>query len=396
MSIEAGFNKEQPHEAVSRKAMHVCLSSGWGGLEMYPARIIPELKRQGWEAHGLALEGSLVADSLRGAGIEPLTVSTRTRALLSVKSILGYLKAHDIRVLHCHKSSDLRLGALLVSLNPRLRLFFTDHMGVTRAKRDLYHRWAYGRVTRLFSISETTRQRNLAAFPLPPERIERLYLGIDTAPYDIQLDARAREALRTELGVPDGAVAIGLPGRITPGKGQRVFVEALVRLAELLPPWRWHGLIIGGLGAEHGSHADLVAELRERLAATGLEPHVTLTGFRDDLPRCLGVLDIVCVPSRNEAFGLTVIEAMAASRPVIGADSGAIAELVDDTFGRRVDPEDAGGWAQAMQELIQDADLRRQLGEAGRERVQRDFTQHRHVARLVEAYGEALGTKERF
>lgn len=381
---------------MSHKVMHLCLSSGWGGLEMYPGRIIPELGRQGWQAYGLALKGSLVADSMRRAGIEPLTVSSRMAALLSVGSILGYLKANDVQVLHCHKSSDLRLGALLVSLNPRLRLFFTDHMGVTRSKRDLYHRWAYGRVTRLFSISETTRKRNLAAFPLPPERIERLYLGIDPAPYAARLDGEARQALRSELGIPDGAVAIGLPGRITPGKGQRVFVEALARLAERLPEQpsehRWHALIIGGLGAEHGSHADLVAELRERLVATGLEQRVTLTGFRDDLPRCLEVLDIVCVPSRNEAFGLTVIEAMAASKPVIGASSGAIAELIDETFGRLVDPEDAEGWAEAMHGLIQDADLRRRLGESGLERVQRDFTQRGHVARLVEVYAEALET----
>lgn len=381
---------------MSHKVMHVCLSSGWGGLEMYPGRIIPELGQQGWEAYGLALKDSLVADSMRRAGIEPLTVASRMSALLCVRSILGYLKAHDVRVLHCHKSSDLRLGALLVSLNPRLRLFFTDHMGVTRPKRDPYHRWAYGRVTRLFSISEATRQRNLAAFPLPPERIERLYLGIDPAPYAARLDGEARRALRAELGIPEGAVAIGLPGRITPGKGQRVFVEALVRLAERLPEQPsdqpsepgWHGLMIGGLGAEHGSHADLVSELRERLAATGLEQRVTLSGFRSDLPRCLEVLDIVCVPSRNEAFGLTVIEAMAASLPVIGANSGAIAELIDETTGRLVDPEDADGWAEAMHELILDADLRRRLGEGGLERVHSDFTQRSHVARLIEAYGE--------
>lgn len=372
------------------KVMHLCLSSGWGGLEMYPGRIIPELERQGWEAYGLALEGSLVADSLRRAGIQPLTVSSPTMALLRVRSILGYLKAHDIRVLHCHKSSDLRLGSLLASLNPELRLFFTDHMGVTRPKKGLYHRWAYGKVSRVFSISETTRQRNLAAFPLPPERIERLYLGIDPAPYAAQLDDAARRALRGELGIPDGAVAIGLPGRITPGKGQRVFVEALTKLARRLPASSaehgWHGLIIGGLSAEHGSHAELVAELRQRLAATGLERHVTLTGFRHDLPRCLEVLDIVCVPSRNEAFGLTVIEAMAASKPVIGANSGAIAELIDTTFGRLVDPEDADGWAEAMHTLIQDADLRSRLGEAGRERVEQQFTLSAHVTRLIEEY----------
>ncbi|HSH47583.1 MAG TPA: glycosyltransferase family 4 protein [Halomonas sp.] len=366
--------------------MHLCLSSGWGGLEMYPGRIIPELERQGWEAHGLALKGSRVADSLRRAGIEPLTVSSRTLALLTVRSILGYLKAHDIRVLHCHKSSDLRLGALLVTLCPSLRLFFTDHMGVTRPKKDLYHRWAYGKVSRVFSISEATRTRNLAAFPLPAQRIRRLYLGIDPAPYAPQLDAPAREALRRELEIPDGAVAIGLPGRLTPGKGQETWLEALAELKRSWPERRWRGLLIGGLTAEEGSDEEYVARLRVRVEALGLAERVVFTGFRADLPRLFEALEIVCVPSRNEAFGLTVIEAMAAGKAVVGSSSGAIPELLDSTTGRLAASDDPRAWAEAIAELVADAALRSRLGSAARERVEQGFTLAAHVACLTEEY----------
>ncbi|WP_299314069.1 glycosyltransferase, partial [uncultured Halomonas sp.] len=103
---------------MSHKVLHICLSSGWGGLEMYPSRIIPELARQGWQAHGLALAGSRVAESFREAGVEPLILASKGRALLAVGRVLGYLKAHGIDVIHCHKSSDLRLGALLATLRP--------------------------------------------------------------------------------------------------------------------------------------------------------------------------------------------------------------------------------------------------------------------------------------
>ncbi|RTR05720.1 glycosyltransferase family 1 protein [Halomonas nitroreducens] len=366
--------------------MHLCLSDGWGGLEMYPARIIPELARQGWEAHGLALDGSRVAESLVAAGVTPLTMASRGQALWRVRRILAYLKAREIEVVHCHKSSDLRLGALLASLRPGLRLFFTDHMGVTRPKRDPYHRWAYGRLTRLFSISETTRARNLRAFPLPPERIRRLYLGIDPAPYVAGLPADERLALRADLGVPEDAVAIGLPGRITPGKGQRVWVEGLARLVDARPELAWHGVLIGGLAADEGSNAAFVAELRDRVAALGLSERVHFAGFRGDLPRCLQALDIVCVPSRNEAFGLTVIEAMAAARPVVGADSGAIPELVDASTGRLAAPEDPEAWAEALGELVADPALQYRLGQAGRARVLEAFTLERHVRALVGEY----------
>ncbi|WP_235207434.1 glycosyltransferase family 4 protein [Halomonas salina] len=375
------------------KVMQLCLSNGWGGLEMYPARIIPELARQGWEAHGLALEGSRVAASLEAAGVTPLTVPSRGQALWRVGRILAYLKAHGIEVIHCHKSSDLRLGALLATLRPGLRLFFTDHMGVTRPKRDFYHRWAYGRVTRLFSISEATRARNLAAFPLPAERIRRLYLGIDPAPYVERLADDERDTLRGELGVPEGAVAIGLPGRITPGKGQRVWVEALASLAENRPDSAWHGVMIGGLTAEEGSNAAFVEALRERVEALGLGARLTFAGFRADLPRCLQALDVVCTPSRNEAFGLTVIEAMAAGRPVVGASSGAIPELVSPDTGRLADPESPEAWAAALAELVDDGALRERLGAAGRARVLEDFTLAGHVEALVAEYaGQAASS----
>lgn len=378
---------------MSHKVLHICLSRGWGGLEMYPSRIIPELERQGWQAHGLALAGSRVAASFREAGVEPLTLASTGRALLAAGRVLAYLKAREIGVIHCHKSSDLRLGALLVSLRPSLRLFFTDHMGVTRPKKDLYHRWAYGKVTRLLSISEATRQRNLAAFPLPAERIRRLYLGIDPAPYAPCLDDQARTALRRELGVPEGAVAIGLPGRLTPGKGQEVWVEALARLAETRPELAWHGVLIGGLTAEEGSHEAHVAALRRRIDELGLASWITFTGFRRDLPRLFEALEVVCVPSRNEAFGLTVIEAMAAGKAVIGSDSGAIPELLERECGRLAPPEDAEAWAAAMAELAGDAELRRRLGQAARRRVEEDFTLAAHVAGLIRDYENQQGAE---
>ncbi|MDR5903896.1 glycosyltransferase family 4 protein [Franzmannia qiaohouensis] len=376
---------------MSHKVMHICLSSGWGGLEMYPSRIIPELQRQGWEVHGLALAGSRVADSLAAAGVTPLSVASRGGALLAVARILGYLRRHRIQVLHCHKSSDLRLVALLKTLRPSLRLFFTEHMGVTRPKKGLYHRWAYGKLSRLFSISEATRARNLKAFALPPERIQRLYLGIDPTPYAVHGDI---DALRSELGAPPGALLIGLPGRLTPGKGQDIWLEALVRLAVRAPALHWHAVIIGGLHASEGSDEPYVAELEAKVAALGLGERVAFSGFRGDLPRLLRALDIVCIPSTNEAFGLTVIEAMAAGRPVIGADSGAIPELLDGAVGRLAAPDDPDAWAQQLEALADDPALRQQLGGAAEERVRRDFSLSAHVAALCDAYVAADTGKE--
>ncbi|EPC00689.1 hypothetical protein L861_12920 [Litchfieldella anticariensis FP35 = DSM 16096] len=318
-----------------------------------------------------------------------MTVASRARALVEAMGILGYLKRHDIRVVHCHKSSDLRLGALLKTLRPGLRLFFTDHMGVTRPKKDLYHRWAYGKLTRLFSISEATRERNLKAFPLPSERIHRLYLGIDPDPYLPVLDEAAREALRAELGISQGAVAIGLPGRLTLGKGQQLWLEALAVLRDRYPDRHFHGVIIGGTRADDGANVPYVETLEKLVVSLRLADCVSFAGFRRDLPRVFEALEIVCVPSRNEAFGLTVIEAMAAGKAVIGADSGAIPELLTTRCGRLAPPGDAGAWAEAMAELVADGALRERLGREACLVARNDFTLGAHVERLIAEYESA-------
>ncbi|NWO10290.1 glycosyltransferase [Chromohalobacter salexigens] len=372
--------------ALQHKVLHICLSRGWGGLEMYPARIIPELARQGWRAYVLTLEGTRLAKTLAGCdATEMRSVRSPLRAFWQLPVLVRWLRRRGIGVVHCHKSSDLRLGALLKCLCPELRLVFTDHMGVTRPKHDPYHRWVYRHVDRVLSISEATLTRNRQAFPLPASRITLLYLGIDTADFVPQLDTDARCALRDTLGIPREAVAMALPGRLTPGKGQQLLLDAFIRLRDA-GDTQSHLVLIGGLEADEGGNPTFIASLQQQVREQGLEERVTFTGFRRDLPRLFEVMDIVCVPSRNEAFGLTVIEAMAAGKAVVGADSGAIPELIGAGCGRLVDPQDPTAWAATLRELRDAPALREQLGTAARRLANARFTLAKHVTGLRAVY----------
>ncbi|ANF56616.1 glycosyltransferase [Halotalea alkalilenta] len=368
---------------MTHKVLQLCLSTGWGGLEMYPSRIIAELKSQGWQVYGAAIAGSSVERSMRAAGVEVFSCASRGRALLGVVALSRFIRRRGISVVHCHKSSDLRICALLKTLDPSLRVVFTEHMGVSKPKRDLYHRWAYGRVDQVLAISDATLARNRRALPVPSERLARLYQGLDLARHPAELAAGARCALRASLGIDEQRVAVGLPGRLTDGKGHLVWLDAL---AGLPAESRIEGLIIGGREAREGSDVRFVAELDRRIEALGLGGRVRFSGFRADLPQVLAALDIVCVPSRNEAFGLTVIEAMAAGRAVICADAGALPEIVTANTGLLVGAEDVEGWREAMLALERDPARRAALGAAGRLRVEQSFELGRHVEALIGYY----------
>lgn len=353
---------------------------------MYPGRVTPELQRQGWEVHGIALERSRVAESFRAAGVEPLVFRSRLAALLSVYKLLRYLKKHDVRVVHAHKSSDMRIGALLVALRPKIRLFFTDHMGVRKPKKDLYHRWAYSKLTKLFSISKATYARNLNAFPLQEDRVHQLYYGIELSQYGKSMDAEERSQVRSSLGIPPGAMAIALPGRISPRKGHKIWIKSLQYLHEKKPNANLKALVIGEAASEDVGSRSYLSEIKLLVNEAGLESIVSFCGFREDLSRCLMAVDVVCIPSSNEAFGLSVIEAMAAGAIVIGSNSGAIPELLGEGRGYVADPDDFKQWGECLIEISSSWAVSRHIAMVGKDWVMVNFGMDKHVKALKRAY----------
>ena len=101
------------------------------------------------------------------------------------------------------------------------------------------------------------------------------------------------------------------------------------------------------------------------------------------------MLDLVCIPSENEAFGLTIIESMACGMPIIGSNTGSLPELVDEASGVLVGPFDVEAWRDAMAALIEDDARRQAMGAAARTRVERHFSNKQHVKRLM-GYYDAL------
>ncbi|SEI91831.1 Glycosyltransferase involved in cell wall bisynthesis [Allopseudospirillum japonicum] len=370
--------------------LHICLSKGWGGLEMYPARITPHLCAAGLQVHACAWQASKVSSALKTAGAHVYELTSWASVLTHLPKLLAYIRRTQIHVIHCHKSSDLRLAALISLFLPQIRIFFTDHMGVTRPKKDLYHRWVYRKVTRIFSISETTYQRNLRAFPVPAERITRLYYGVDLQAYQPQQNRQRNAEIRAHLRIPEDAVCIGLPGRLSPGKGQEYLLQAADRL-RTQPELKLHYVLIGGLEAAEGADEDFVATLQAFVQSHQLSDHVSFSGFRTDLPAVLEAMDIICIPSRNEAFGLVVIEAMALGKAIIGANTGAIPELLQQgRVGQLVDPQSGTEIAEAIGRLAQEKSQVRALGQLAQARAHQYFDLKQHLKTLIGYYRQAL------
>lgn len=182
---------------------------------------------------------------------------------------------------------------------------------------------------------------------------------------------------------PDGPVVLGYAGRLVPNKGLQSLIEAV---AGLQGDWR---LRLAGSGPMRD-------EIEERARALGIGERISCEAFipSGDMPRFYNQLHALILPSLTmenwkEQFGRVLIEAMACGVPVVGSDSGEIPNVIGEAG--LVFPEgDAAALRAALQRLCDSAQLRAELGERGRRRVEEHYTQARIAAATINVYHDML------
>ena len=204
-------------------------------------------------------------------------------------------------------------------------------------------------------------------------------------PVELDKFDRGRD-IRTELDISRDATVIAFIGQIKRIKGVDLFIEMARRLSRQKPGVKF--LVAGKCKDEPGGYRE--EELAE---AIGGHPDIRYLGRRDDVENIYHSADVIVMPSRwDEPFGLVTIEAGACRKPIVATRVGGIPEIVEDGVnGLLVERDDLEGLVRQVARLIDDPDLRRRLGEAGRARVELDFTD-RPVRELERTYREILGT----
>ena len=173
---------------------------------------------------------------------------------------------------------------------------------------------------------------------------------------------------------------VSLVGRIAPWKGQDIFIHAAAEVLQSVPNVKFR--IIGSpLFGEN----DYEASLQRMSHELGIADHIKFLGFREDIPALLEETDLLVHASvLGEPFGQVVIEGMAAGKPVIATDGGALPEIVvPGETGILVPMGDAPAMARAIQDILNDKARAQRMGAAGQRRVQERFTIH-HTAQKVE------------
>ncbi|MGB0383350.1 MAG: glycosyltransferase family 4 protein [Ardenticatenaceae bacterium] len=326
-----------------------------------------------------------------GSGRNPLSSVMFTAGV--VLWLIRHAKEYDVA--HVHASLSPAVSALLAKFATRKPVLVKvacsgPHGDVASMRRRpfLSLRRRLLRHTDRFLVLNSESIEELQELGLERSQMAPIVNGVDTtyfAPNEQKVQKkiwnRSNDFSRSGPGTTEVVTTVFV-GRLTTQKGVDLLLEAWAQLAEP------RELILVGDGAERPALEALASELKL--------DHVTFTGSTNDVRSYLQQADLFVLPSRAEGIPNAMLEAMACGLPVVASRVGGIPDVVEDgESGLLVPPDDVPALVGALDRLLADSDLRRQMGQKARERVVSDYSLKAATTRHLDLYREVIGLPER-
>lgn len=301
------------------------------------------------------------------------------RDLVSVWRLAGIIRRVRPDIVHTHtaKAGAVGRAAVLLAGHRGIVVVHTFHGHVLRgyfgnAGSFVFRaiETALARVSdRLVAVSPEVRDELVGLKVAPAEKFEVVRLGIDLEPRVHFAGDRDEE--RRRLGIPEGKFVVGWFGRMTAVKRTDDLLTTLTGLRE-------RGvdalLLLVGDGTDRAS-------LEQRAHDLGLARSCLFLGYQEDVARWYAACDAIVLTSANEGTPVTIIEALAAGKPVVSTNVGGVADVVDEgETGFLVRPGDTHALSERLAVIARDPERARRMGETGRERTLERYA----VSRLVE------------
>ena len=363
------------------RVLQVNSAKGWGGGEVHCLSLCEELQRAGCEVILACRPSTPLALRAAQAGIETLLLPCQSDFdLLSAWHLAQFCRHRQIEIVHAHQVRDYLITYFAHLRGARFRRVLTRHV-LYPMPRSLLYRRVLADVDAVIAVSAMARDGMLRHPGISAERTTIIHTGIRTGEF---LDAEP-QGWRHEFHIPPGAGIIGTVGTLSPQNGQAVLLRALPMVLSRHP----HAAI-ALVGHDSGERAYL-PEMTRLAISLGIERSVYFLGPREDLPGVLCEFDLFALPSLSESFGLALVEAMAAGRPVIASAIGGLREVVlHRETGLLVPPNDPRALAAAISRLLEYPEIAAEYARAGQQRALAQFDLSVMVEKTLEVYRRVL------
>ena len=353
------------------RILQVCSVTTFGGGERHLADLARALTDLGHEVYAAAVAGSPLWSELSFLNQGRILALSPLNYVRNLKLLAGFVRAHEIEIVHAHAARDYHLSALAVRLAPRARLVLTRH--ALFPLRGI-NKHLLSRASHVIAVSRAVAESVRRSGVIESSRITVVHNGIDV------------ERFKRSICDGDQRVLVGTVGHLAPIKGQDVFIRAAALISARRRDVRF--VIVGEDKSPQMTHRRALENL---IAELGLTEIVSMPGWHDDIPALLSSLTLFVSAARSEPFGLAIVEAMAAGLPIVAAASEGALEIIDDgESGKLVPVNDPEALADAVNDLLDDPDERSRLAQNALLAAHQRFSLTRMTLETEHVYRQGL------
>ncbi|HVT12943.1 MAG TPA: glycosyltransferase family 4 protein [Fimbriimonadaceae bacterium] len=291
--------------------------------------------------------------------------------LRGIRALVRLFRQERFDVVHTHLSRATVNGTIAARLT-KTPIVATVH-GMNR-------KYTYMLANHIMTVSEAAKQ-HLVKQGISESKITPVYNCIRLEPFSGRPDP---VAVRRTFGISPGAVVAGTVSRAHSQKGIDVAIDAVAEL-------RRRGFEAEYLFVGDGPHLE---EFKAQASRLGIQNHVHFPGFADDITGALATMDVFMFPTHREAFGISLLEAMAVGVPIVASAVDGVPEVLEGNSGLLLEHRTALAFADAAQRLIEDPSLRMTIACNARSRVETVFSVERTARSVEHVYRLAMRQAE--
>jgi glycosyltransferase involved in cell wall biosynthesis len=366
--------------------LHHIETSGPGGAETVLLNIAAGIDKNHYNSKVVLHKSKWLDEQLSKKEIDTEIVPCkRSWDILFLSKLVGYCRRHKIDLIHSHLFGA-NLYSCLAGAILRLPVVATFH-------NELFFRGQSERyltiksfiirnfASQLVFVAEYMKEDYSTYLKMSEDKMLTVYNGADLTEY---IDKNEISAIKTELGIKDGDLIVGHVANFRAPKGHHYLVEAASLVCRRVPRAKF--LLIGDPG-----NGAIKKDIEDFIAESGLEGNILILGFRNNVNMLLQIMDIFVLSSTTEGLPVSVIEAMASSKPVVATNVGGLPEIViHRQSGYLVEPGNAEALAEKTLILLDDEALRERMGRVGRKSVEEKFSLRVMVNKYQNLYGELI------
>ena len=361
--------------------LHVLPTFGVGGVQVRTANIVNHLG-DAYRHAIIALDGNHACQGHVSSNAEveflpvPIKRKQTGKAVSAARSQLRRIRP-DLLLTYNWGSTEWAFASMLRPLCPHLH--FEDGFGSEEADRQFrrrvwFRRAALARAEQIIVPSQTLAQVATKVWKLSPDKVTHIPNGVDCSRFIEQLDVNGD----FNFSRRGSELIVGTVAPLRPEKNLGLLLDAVAKISDRFDT----RLLIVGDGQERGM-------LMRRAETLGISDRVEFTGHVEAVEKALAVFDVFALTSRTEQMPISILEAMAAGKPIAAVDVGDVKLMLSPRNRLFVTPkDDLPAFSESLSHLIEDSAARAQIGTRNQEHVQR----HYPLGRMIEAYRELFET----